>query len=108
VLKNGKETLRKEHHMPHATLEAASHVAQLRTALKAHAKRITEKLEELVLREDWEALKSVLRVLDAHARANELRSQGQPARAHLWLVGVGRKRRPQKPVKKPTAPLPAA
>ena len=94
--------------MQHAVRETTDRAAQIRTTLNAYARRITEELEALVLKEDWEAIKSVLRVLDAHSRANELRAQGQPARAHLWLVGVGRKRQKQKPTKKPTAPLPAA
>jgi hypothetical protein len=94
--------------MSHAVRETTNHTVQIRTTLNAYARRITEELEALVLKEDWEAIKSVLRVLDAHSRANELRAQGQPARAHLWLVGVGRKRQKQKSAKKPTAPLPAA
>lgn len=88
--------------MPHAVRERADHAA-----LNTQVRDITEKLEEFVLKEDWEAIKSVIRVLNAHSRANELRAQGQSARAHLWLVGVGRKGQQQKPTKKPNAPLPA-
>ena len=89
--------------MPHAIQKTADH-----TILNTQVRCITEKLEEFVHKEDWEAIKSVIRVLDAHSRANELRAQGQSARAHLWLVGVSRKRQKQKPAKKPNAPLPAA
>lgn len=94
--------------MPHAIQEKADYGTQISSALNVQARRITEKLNELVHKGDWEALKSVVRVLDAHSRANELRAQGQSARAHLWLVGVGRKRQKQQPTKKPTTPLPAA
>ncbi len=94
--------------MQHAVHEQADHVTPLHPILNVQAGGIAEKLDELVSKGDWEALKSVLRVLDAHARANELRAQGQSARAHLWLVGIGRKRQKQKPTKKPNAPRPAA
>lgn len=62
-----------------------------RCPLDAQVTRIIEELRQLVMLEDWEAIKNVLRVLDAHARARTLRAQGQPARAHLWLVGLGYK-----------------
>ncbi len=54
--------------------------------------RISAELKDLAQQGDWEVIKSVFRVIDAHTRASELRAQGQPARAHLWLVNVGRKR----------------
>lgn len=94
--------------MQHATRETVDQTSQLQPTLSAYVKRITEELETLTRTGDWGAIRSVLRVLDAHSRANELRAQGQPARAHLWLVGVGRKRQKPQPTKSPTTPRPAA
>jgi hypothetical protein len=71
----------------------------LQTILDTCVVRISEGLKDLAQQGDWGAIKSVLRVIDAHTRANELRSQGQPAHAHLWLVGVGRKQQKSKKVR---------
>jgi hypothetical protein len=84
--------------------ETMEQLSSLPTVLESCMGRISEGLKDLAQQGDWEAIKSVLRVLDAHRRANELRALGQPARSHLWLVGVGRKQ--QKP--KNTQTLPAS
>lgn len=66
---------------------------QIRASLDAQVAQVAEELQSLVARKDWDAIKSVRRVLDAHARAHTLRAQGQPARAHLWLVSLDHKPR---------------
>jgi hypothetical protein len=81
---------------------------QLQGTLEKYVARLSDELKRLALSGDWEAIKSVFRVLDAHARAKELCAQGQPARAHLWLVGVGRKRQKAKAPRKTNTPKPAA
>ena len=80
----------------------------LQDVLEKHVDRISGELRRLALNGDWEVIKSVFRVLDAHARAKELRAQGQFARAHLWLVGVGRKHLKAKTSEKTDSPQPAA
>jgi hypothetical protein len=77
----------------------------LQTVLDTCVVRISEGLKDLAQQGDWDAIKSVLRVIDAHIHANELRSQGQPARAHLWLVGVGRKPQKSKKMKLRMSPF---
>jgi hypothetical protein len=94
--------------MPHARRETIEQSDKLQTMLRKYIVRISDELQQLALSEDWEAIRSVFRVLDAHARAKELRAQGQLARAHLWLVGVGRKRQKAKVTKKTAPPQPAA
>ena len=94
--------------MQRAIKETIEHSEQPHAALEKHVARLTDELQHLAQNGDWEAIKSVFRVLNAHARAKELRAQGQPARAHLWLVGVGRKRQKLKAPKKTTTPQPAA
>jgi HPt (histidine-containing phosphotransfer) domain-containing protein len=94
--------------MQHARRETSEKSEKLQTMLGKYIARISDELQQLALNGDWEAIRSVFRVLDAHARAKELRAQGQPARAHLWLVGVGRKRQKAKITKKTTPPQPAA
>lgn len=98
----------KENGMPLAQQEISDHTSQLRSTLEKYAGRISDELQTLVHNNDWEAMKSVLRVLDAYSRAKELREQGQPARAHFWLVGVSRKKAKPKKGKTPSSPLPAA
>lgn len=94
--------------MQHAKRETIEQSEKRQTMLAEYIVRISDELQQLALNEDWEAIKSVFRVLDAHARAKELRAQGQSARAHLWLVGVGQNRQKAKATKKTTAPQPAA
>jgi hypothetical protein len=94
--------------MQRASKETVGQPEQLQTTLERSVARLSDELKQLALNGDWEAIKSVFRVLDAHARAKELRAQGQPARAHFWLVGVGRKRQKSKSTKKTHTPQPAA
>jgi hypothetical protein len=94
--------------MQHARKETNEQSEKLQPLLEQYIARISDELQQLARNGDWEAIRSVFRVLDAHARAKELRAQGQPARAHLWLVGVGRKRQKAKVTKKTTPPQPAA
>jgi hypothetical protein len=70
--------------------EAKPQDPRLQLILEACAERISGSLKELAQRGDWDVVKSVLRVIDAHARAQALRAQGQQSRAHLWLVDVSR------------------
>jgi hypothetical protein len=81
--------------MKQTVQETMEQLDSLPIVLESCVVRISEGLKGLAQQGDWQAIKSVLRVIDAHARANELRALGQPAHAHLWLVGVGRKQ--QKP-----------
>jgi hypothetical protein len=94
--------------MPQAASEHKTETDQLRSTLEKHVDRISEEVRTLAYNGDWGPIKSVLRVLDAYARAKELRAQGQPARAHFWLVGVGRKRQPPQKGKPSQPPRPAA
>lgn len=94
--------------MQHASREALEQSEKIQPLLGKYVARIADEVQHLALNGDWEAIKSVFRVLDAHARAKELRAQGQSARAHLWLVGIGRKRHKAKVKKTPTPPQPAA
>lgn len=94
--------------MQHARRTTSEQPKQLQTMAGKYIARISNELQQLARNEDWEAIRSVFRVLDAHARAKELRAQGQQARAHLWLVGVGRKRLKAKGAKSTTPPQPAA
>ena len=94
--------------MQQAIQETGTQAEQLHTALEKYVARISDDVRNFAANGEWEAIKSVLRVLDAHARAQELRSLGQPARAHLWLVGVGRKRQSSKKAKITGSPRPAA
>ena len=98
----------KENIMQQAIQDARTQTEQLQTTLEQYIVRISNDVRNFAATGEWEAIKSVLRVLDAHSRAQELRSLGQPARAHLWLVGVGRKRQPSKKVKTSSSPRPAA
>ena len=72
--------------------EMIEQATQILGALDAQMAYITEELKNLATVGDWDAIKSIVRVLDAHARARALRAAGQPARAHLWLVSLDRKR----------------
>jgi len=72
--------------------ELTEQATQTLGALDTQVAYITEELKNLATIGDWDAIKSIVRVLDAHARARALCAAGQPARAHLWLVSVGRKR----------------
>ena len=83
--------------MQQSTPQVSKTDKHLLTVLDTQVQRITKELKNLVEKGDWEAVRSILRVLDAHARARELREQGQPARAHLWLVGITRKRQEPQP-----------
>ncbi len=78
--------------MPQLVQEILEQRTPLDPVLESCVSRISTGLKDLAHQGDWEVIKSVFRVMDAHTRANELRAQGQPARAHLWLVNVGRKR----------------
>jgi len=94
--------------MPRTKRVIIDQVAATQNTLEQSVERVANELRHLALDGDWEVLKSVFRVLDAHARARELRAQGQPARAHLWLVGVGQKHPKAKTPPKPSSPQPAA
>jgi hypothetical protein len=87
----GMRDARKDSTMEQILQQTVEGTIQSRCPLDAQVTRIIEELRQLVMLEDWEAIKNVLRVLDAHGRARTLRAQGQPARAHLWLVGLGYK-----------------
>src|SRR5882672_1417048 len=82
--------------MEQTVQETMEQLGALSTVFASCIMRVSEGVKGLAQQGDWEAIKGVLRVIDAHTRANELRDLGQPARAHLLLVGVGRKQQKQK------------
>lgn len=94
--------------MPRTKRAPTDQSAAPQNTLEQYVDRIANELRHLARNGDWEVMKSVFRVLDAHARAEELRAQGQLARAHLWLVGVGKRRRKTKATEETDSPQPAA
>ncbi|MBI3756726.1 MAG: hypothetical protein HY267_01995 [Deltaproteobacteria bacterium] len=94
--------------MEQTVQETMAPTGALPAVLETCVVRISEGLKGLAQQGDWEAIKSVLRVIDAHTRAHELRALGQPARAHLWLVGVGRKQKKQEKMQTPPPVSPSA
>ena len=77
--------------MQQIALQPEEKAMPIPSVLEPQVQHITKELKNLVAKGDWGVVKSVLRVLDAHARAHALCEQGHAARAHLWLVGISRK-----------------